>query len=191
MTNEELSFKTKTSLAAALKKTMETKELSKITVSELSAKCNVNRKTFYYHFSDVYDLLKWLLESEAIEVVKQFDLTVDYQNAILFVMDYVEKNEYLISCAYDAMGREELKRFFYADFYEIILSILDGAEKEYGRVLSSEYKKFLTNFYIEALAGMLIDWVKHRMERNREQTIKYVFDTIKLSLIGIICEGNP
>lgn len=37
MTNEELSLKTKKSLAAALKKAMETKKLSKITVSELVA----------------------------------------------------------------------------------------------------------------------------------------------------------
>ena len=37
MTNEELSRKTKKSLAAALKKAMETKKLSKITVSDLTA----------------------------------------------------------------------------------------------------------------------------------------------------------
>lgn len=50
MTNEELSLKTKQSLAAALKHAMEKKKLSKITVSELITACNVNRKTFYYHF---------------------------------------------------------------------------------------------------------------------------------------------
>lgn len=70
MTNEEISLKTKKSLAAALKKAMETKKLSKITVSELIEECNMNRKTFYYHFKDIYDLLKWVLEEEAIDVVK-------------------------------------------------------------------------------------------------------------------------
>ncbi|MGN0553906.1 MAG: TetR family transcriptional regulator, partial [Oscillospiraceae bacterium] len=74
MTNEEMSLKTKNALAVALKKAMETKKLSKITVSELIAECNVNRKTFYYHFQDIYALLKWMLEEEAIEVVKQFDM---------------------------------------------------------------------------------------------------------------------
>ena len=68
MTNEELSLKTKQSLAAALKNTMKSKKLSKITVTELCTVCNVNRKTFYYHFQDVYALLKWMLEQEAIEV---------------------------------------------------------------------------------------------------------------------------
>lgn len=70
MTNEELSLKTQQCLAAALKNAMENKKLSKITISELCAACNVNRKTFYYHFQDIYALLKWMLEQEAIDVVK-------------------------------------------------------------------------------------------------------------------------
>lgn len=46
MTNEELSFRTKQALAAALKTALERKKLSKITVSELAEACQVNRKTF-------------------------------------------------------------------------------------------------------------------------------------------------
>ena len=57
-----------------------------------------------------------MLEEEAIEVVKQFDLLVDYREAVLFVMHYVRENKHLLCCAYDSMGRDEMKRFFYADF---------------------------------------------------------------------------
>lgn len=74
MTHEEATRRTKQMLAASLKKQMEKKPLKKITVSEIIADCNVNRKTFYYHFEDIYALLKWMLEQEAVEVVKQFDL---------------------------------------------------------------------------------------------------------------------
>ena len=79
--------------------------------------CGLNRKTFYYHFEDVYALLKWTLEEEAIEVVKKFDLMVDYEEAILFVMDYVDSNKHMINCAYDAIGSEEMKRFFCFGFH--------------------------------------------------------------------------
>lgn len=190
MKHEITSLNTKKTLAESLKKIMSKKPLSKITVTEIITDCGVNRKTFYYHFEDIYALLKWMLESEAIEVVKHFDLLVDYEDALLFVMDYVEKNEHILYCVYDSMGKEELERFFYTDFNEIVLSIIDGAEKESGMTLSQEYKKFLCNFYIEALVGILIDWTKNRMERNREQTIKYVVDTIRLSLIGIMRENT-
>ena len=111
MTNEEMSIRTKKALATALKKTMEKKTLSKITVSELVQECDVNRKTFYYHFQDIYGLLKWMLEEEAIEVVKNFDLVVNTEEAIRFVMEYVEENQHIINCAYDSMGHEEMKRF--------------------------------------------------------------------------------
>ena len=48
----------KKTLAVSLKRFMEKKPLSKITVSEIIADCGVNRKTVYYHFEDIYALLK-------------------------------------------------------------------------------------------------------------------------------------
>ncbi|MGN0753729.1 MAG: TetR/AcrR family transcriptional regulator C-terminal domain-containing protein [Aristaeellaceae bacterium] len=186
MKHEITSLNTKRTLAESLKKLMQHKPLSKITVSEIIADCGVNRKTFYYHFADIYALLKWMLESEAIEVVKHYDLLVDYQEALLFVMAYVEKNEHILSCVYDAMGREELKRFFYTDFSEIVLSIIDGAARECGTALTPEYRSFLCSFYTEALVGILIDWTKHHMERDRAQTIQNVVDTLRFSLLGIM-----
>ena len=38
--------------------------------SEIIVDCGVNRKTFYYHFEDIYAPLKWMLEEEAGNVVK-------------------------------------------------------------------------------------------------------------------------
>ena len=76
MTHDEISLQTKQKLATSLKKFMTLKSLNKITVTDIIKDCNVNRKTFYYHFEDIYDLLKWILEQEAVEVVKKFDLMI-------------------------------------------------------------------------------------------------------------------
>lgn len=91
MKHEVTSMYTKKALSESLKRFMQTKPFSKITVSEIIEDCGLNRKTFYYHFSDTRDLLKWTFEQEAIEVIKGFDLLIDYEDAILFVMDYLEK----------------------------------------------------------------------------------------------------
>ena len=91
--------------SAALKSAMKNKTLSKITVSEIIQTCRVNRKTFYYHFQDIYELLKWTLEQEAVEVVKNFDLLVNAEDAVAFVIDYVSTNQHILKCAYDSMGR--------------------------------------------------------------------------------------
>lgn len=157
MKHEVTTLNTKRTLAASLKSFTEKKPLSKITVSDIIADCGVNRKTFYYHFEDIYALLKWMLEEEAVNVVKQFDLLVDYREAVLFVMNYVRKNKHLLCCAYDCMGRDEMKRFFYADFIGITRKVVNDAEQRLGVHTEEQFKEFLAHFYTEAAAGLLID----------------------------------
>lgn len=106
MKHEEAARQTRQQLAEALKKRMSHKTLSKITVSELVADCGLNRKTFYYHFEDIYALFKWMLEQETIEVVKQFDLLNDFHEVLQFAADYILNNHYMINAAYDNMGRD-------------------------------------------------------------------------------------
>ena len=95
MKQKEISLATKKALAAALKRLMVNKPISKITVRELVAECGINRNSFYYHFEDIYALFKWMVESEAVEIVKQYDLMMDYHEVVSFVLDYVENNQYL------------------------------------------------------------------------------------------------
>ena len=59
---------TKNALAASLKKLLSKKELSKITITNITEECGVNRQTFYYHFKDIYDLLEWIFTNESIEI---------------------------------------------------------------------------------------------------------------------------
>ena len=70
--------KTKTELASALKGLMRTKPFNKITVSELVEKANINRKTFYYHFDNIYSLLKWMFDEEAVLIFKDITLLDNY-----------------------------------------------------------------------------------------------------------------
>ncbi len=189
MKHSVTSLNTKKIMAASLKKALQTKPLSKITVSEIIQDCGVNRKTFYYHFEDIYALLKWMLEEEAIDVVKHFDLLGNYEEAITFVMDYVDENDHIINCVYDSIGRDELKRFFSTDLHDIVVSIIETAEHKAEKDLNDEYKEFLTQFYMEALSGMLIDWIRDREKKGRQTVMEYTIKTIQQSLTGIL-ENN-
>lgn len=189
MKHEITSLNTKKALAASLKKLMTIKPFSKITITEIITDCGVNRKTFYYHFEDIYGLLKWILEEEAIEVVKQFDFMVDYEEAILFVMDYVDANKHILNCAFDAMGREEMKRFFYKDFIDIIYSIVDSLEKNMGINAAKDYKDFVCDLYTEAIAGLLINYFRDKKEQDREKIIHYVLLVFRSSLPEVLKSG--
>lgn len=186
MKHEVTTLNTKKTLAASLKRFMSKKPLSKITVSEIIADCGVNRKTFYYHFEDIYALLKWMLEEEAIEVVKQFDLLVDYREAVLFVLDYVKTNKHLLCCAYDSMGRDEMKRFFYSDFIGITQKIIYDTAKQLGVHTEEEFKEFLAHLYTEAVAGILIDEFTGKQEHDPEKVVEYLSLVIKNSLPSVL-----
>lgn len=186
MKHEVTTLNTKRALAAALKKLMEQKPLSKITVSEIIASCGVNRKTFYYHFTDIYDLLKWMLEQEAIEVVKQFDLLVDCREAVLFIMDYVGKNKHLLRCAYDSVGRDELRQFFHRDFQGISENLIEDIAQRLGLRVNEEFKKFLAHFYVEAVAGLLIGEFTGKENHDPEKVVEYVTLVVQNSLPQIL-----
>ncbi len=187
MTHEEISLRTKTALSNSLKELMKHKPFYKITVSELIRDCNINRKTFYYHFEDIYDLLKWILEQEAIEVVKNFNFTTNCKDAILFVINYVENNSFFLNCIYDSIGRDELKkRFFYNDFIEIIEKFIRCTEKNMNITISDNFRFFLCNLYTEGIAGMIINLFQHPNEYNKEQLVEYFTMMLENSIPAVI-----
>ena len=148
MKHEVMTLQTKKMLSASLKKFMEKKSLSKVTVSEIIEDCGVNRKTFYYNFIDIYAMQKWTHEK-------------------------VEENQHIINCAYDAMGRDEMKRFFYADFIEVIRKAIEAGVRELSISVDEDFKQYLADFFAEALASVLIGWVKNPERNSREKVLEY------------------
>lgn len=55
------SYETKKKLAKILKKLMQEKNFKNISIVDITSLAKVNRKTFYYHFKIIPDLLKWTL----------------------------------------------------------------------------------------------------------------------------------
>lgn len=188
MKNEEMSLRTKQALATALKNAMKKKYLSKITVSELIKECDINRNTFYYHFRDIYDLLKWTLEQDTVEIVRQTNLLVDAEDALRFVIEYVENNEHIMNCAYDSVGYDKMKSFFYTDFIDIMRRTLDDGEKEMQISVDSEFKDFVAEFFTEALTGMLISWIKNKNKQDKEEVIQNVLQICKVSIPQVLRE---
>ena len=182
--HEITTYNTKLLLANSLKNAMKTKPFSKITVSEIIADCGVNRKTFYYHFEDIYALLKWMFDEEAIKVVKHFDLLQHYSDAIHFVLDYIDQNDYLISCAYDSIGRDQMKRFFYDDFVSVVTDVIYDAEKNSNIEATPDFKNYVAKFYTEALAGMLIDYIGDK-QQSKEKVAEYLTTIIRVAIKSI------
>lgn len=182
MKREVTTLNTKKTLSASLKKCMERKPLSKITVTDIVNECGLNRKTFYYHFQDVPDLLKWTLEQEAFDVVKEFDLLNELEAALRFAVNYIRENSHIINCAYDSMGRDELKRFLNHDFQSIAMELIEQIERKENIHTDPEYKRTICNFYTEGLAGELVNLLKTKDKAHDEKSIRCIAAILRTSL---------
>lgn len=182
MKHSATTLNTKKAMAASLKKLMEHKPLSKITISDIVKDCGINRKTFYYHFPDIYALLKWMLEQEAGKVIGQFDMMIDYEDAIIFVMKYVNNNKHILNCAYDTMGREGMMQFFYSDFIGIIRTVIDNVVSEEHLEPPEDYEEFICDFYTQAMSGILINWLQGKSVCSPKKTVKYLSNILRVSL---------
>lgn len=69
---------TKHALAAALQELMTELPFEKINVAQICERCNMNRKSFYYHFKDKYDLVNWIFDTEFIALIRDERLEVSY-----------------------------------------------------------------------------------------------------------------
>ncbi len=61
---------TKRALAAALRGLMEEMPFDKIQIAQICERCDMNRKSFYYHFKDKYDLVNWIFDTEFISFAR-------------------------------------------------------------------------------------------------------------------------
>lgn len=102
---------TKLALANALKELLEEQPFEKISVSDICERCHMNRKSFYYHFRDKYDLVNWIFDTEFIEVnqINAMDLQELSRN-----FDDRWKNIEVI-CSYFYSNRSFYRRVLYLD----------------------------------------------------------------------------
>lgn len=186
MKHSDISLKTKLTLASSLKKLMEQKSLSRITVSELCRDCGLNRKTFYYHFDDIYSLLKWMLEQEAWNAAEKYDLLTDYQTLLALVIDYMDNNNDILNHMYDTMSRNSLIDFFFPDLQKALRFMIEKLEKKMGFAMDEEFREFLSSFYATSLSGLLIDRLRETSGYTKEELMDYIIFTLRCSLPSIL-----
>lgn len=188
MRSEVNSYNTKMLLANTLKDLLEKKSFSKVTVTEIITLSKVNRNTFYYHFEDIYDLLRWLLEQEAINIVKDYDSKDEIDMAINFTLSYIEKNRSFLKNILFSVGEKDLRRFFSKDFREIIGNFIKIDEEELGIKIDDHYRNVLTMYFTEAIAGLLIESLNKKYEISNAKITSYIktisTNSIKASLMA-------
>ena len=176
MKNEEMSTQTRNSLAVALKKRMETTEFSKIRVSDLLKDCNIVRSTFYYYFSDIYELLEWMLNTELIVLFEKCDEIYTWDQGVTMLMEYVRDNSKMCLCAFHSIGREFLERMIYKNCYVLMERFVNT---RFSNVeVAAEDKAFIMDFYVRAYVSALAAWLVGGMKKNPQAMVDMIERTV-------------
>ena len=169
------SDQTKHALAAALKELMAQKPIDKITIHDITERCGIRRQNSYYNFEDVYDLMRWMFQEEAVSLLRQHEGALLWQEGLLQLFRYIEENKAVCLCALRSVGREHLKRFFETDIHAIIHRTVEQFGHEVGAISAGVTEadvELVTHFYVVALTGMLESWLLGEIDRTPEELIR-------------------
>lgn len=175
------SERTKRNLAAALKEKMAKKPLEQITIQELTEQCGMQRRAFYYHFEDIYALVRWMFQEEAISLLKQREGSLLWQEGLLQLFRYLEENRAVCLCALRSPGHDALKRFFGANLEAII-----GREvKETAARLDLDLDPEGIPLFVSALGGIIESWLLGLFPDPPEKMVERINGFLESHIYGM------
>lgn len=171
---------TKRALEQSLKNLLLKKPLTKITISDITEDCGMNRMTFYYHFKDIYDLVEWACLEDgrrALENNRGYDT---WQQGLLQIFEAVRENKPFVMNVYRCVHQEQVEKYLKPQVDSLVLGIIDEALA--GRTLREEDKEFLARVYSYVFIGLMLDWIRQDMAPDPAALV----DRVSLLLKGTI-----
>lgn len=111
---------TKRALSQAFKELLQTQNFDKISIGNICEKCGMNRKSFYYHFKDKYELVNWIYLTEFITVVrKKEDIT--HIELLEEICTYFYENRLFYLKTFSVEGQNSFTDYF-SDILKVIIS---------------------------------------------------------------------
>ena len=143
---------TKKALAAALKEMVLCEPFAKISIGDICARCNMSRKTFYYHFKDKDDLVNWIFDTEFIECAR-CNVYGSVWSAIDDLLQYFYENRTFYKKILQYEGRNSFAVYYndliHAVFVEQLQTIVGDPQT----------RDFQINFIADGMVCMLKRWL--------------------------------
>jgi len=178
----------KTAIINSFKELLNKQCIHKITVKHICEHCGVNRQTFYYYFTDIMDIFKFIIYEELSGEIAQNRTFKTWAGGFLATMNYMKKNSKMILHVYNSSYWCEANTYF-TNFSNKLLDdvVRECAEKVEVR-LSEKDEQFIVNFYRHVFNGLIIDWVSEGMEGDPEIILKKLLIMIRGSISRSVSE---
>jgi AcrR family transcriptional regulator len=178
---------TKMVLKQALVNLLKTKPISKITVKEICEEADINRATFYSHYTDQYDLLKQI-ENELTEDINQYissypfnDNESEYLQMMCKIFEYIKENSELCSVLLGENGDREFQK----DIMQIVQKqcISEWTTKRTIKKLDAEY---IYSFITIGCIGMIQKWLEDDMKKSAHDMAEILIKLINQGIYAFV-----
>ena len=138
-------------------KLLNKKSLHNITVTEIAKQCKIERKTFYYHYENLPQLVKEIFDEELEDVIKEFNETLSWEESFISAAKFILENKKVVKHMYESDYKIELEKYIFSISGEIM--------RKYVRRVAKDTKaqeidiKLIAYFYQCALRSSLVEWV--------------------------------
>ncbi|MFC2821942.1 MAG: TetR/AcrR family transcriptional regulator C-terminal domain-containing protein [Sphaerochaeta sp.] len=165
---------TKRALAASVKKLMEEIPFEKISIADICERCNMNRKSFYYHFRDKYDLINWIYDVEFLRISKPNAFSEQWMMALC---NYLYENRTFYRKALKIKGQNS----FRDHFTEMTTpAIEEYVRKSVTASFPEDYFIHAINFVSDAFLDSIVRWISDINCEEPEQFLKKLKFCVRL-----------
>lgn len=182
------SEQTKRKIGNALKELMETIPFEKITVSDITDKCEIHRQTFYYHFQDRYELLDWLLYNElVVDFVTEFNVTTMYKRFYTIFETMLNDKKFYQAAL--KINMNDMSKYISTVSIEQFTKVIGEIGARNGIEPDTVDDKMIAEFFGYGLSGVVLNWAARGMKESpKEMTdkIEKFVDACK----QLITDGN-
>lgn len=173
---------TKKSLAKSLLRLLQNKPINRITIQEITDDCKVNRQTFYYHFENVYDLLKWAITTQLQLFVPD---SQNWSSGFTFILSSIKENHAVMLNSMRLESREYISSFLIEQTRtKLITPEVRSIAK--GHQVSEEQIAFISDFYSMAFTGIIAEWVRSDMRDPIDKVVQKTRTVVEGSIVAAI-----
>ena len=157
---------TKAAIMDAFVRLLEQQPLDQITVQAITAECGISRNTFYYHYGDVYALLKAILQRDMDTLLAQRSPGEHATEGLRRLIEYISTRQRMVQHTYSSLGHAVMEDYLMETTWDLFMAYLqDSAE---GLSPSEEDLEFICYSYQFMLIGILLRWVRRGMKGSLE-----------------------
>ncbi len=182
-----MSQLTKQALANALIKELQNKTIDKIAIKDLTDMCGINRQTFYYHFTDIYDLMEWTLKQHIMNYLDYEEVKDDSSfSKIKSLLTFLTQERRIFLNAYDNRNYIYYHQFLTAYLSPLIRNRI--MEEPLAAQVKSDKIDFIVKTYTYALVGIAINWLNRGAPNDIELYLNDINTLIGENFISDVLE---